>query len=174
MKRTTHGIFFLCIAGALLCAVSGCSTYRLGSMLPPGIETVYVPTFVNETSEPFIEIDTTRAAIEQLQRDGSLIVAASEEDADSVLQVTLTGYNLTPLAYEKDRRTSADEYRLTISARVVLLSPEDNSVIAENPMVQGWADFEIIGDFTTSKAQGLPAASRRLGEKIVDAVVEAW
>lgn len=175
MKRTsaalTAGILVSLAACALL---PGCASYRLGSMLPPEIKTVYIPTFVNETSEPFIETDVTRATMEALQLDGSLRIARSADDADAVLTVKLTGYDLNPLTYEKVRRTAANEYRLVLTAQVVLASTKGGKVLAEDPLVQGESTFDIAGDFTTSKATGLPVAARDLGRRIVAAVVEAW
>ena len=65
------------LAAALLLLLSaGCANYRLGSMLPADLKTVYVPTRKNETAEPLIEQDVTRAILSQIQMDGSLRVAA--------------------------------------------------------------------------------------------------
>lgn len=175
MKRTRTAFAAGLLLSVAACALlPGCASYRLGSMLPPEIKTVYVPTFVNETSEPFIETDVTRATLEALQLDGSLRIARSAEEADSVLTVTLTGYDLNPLTYEKVRRTAANEYRMVLSARVVLVNSKTGKVLAENPLVQGENTFDIAGDFTTSKATGLPNAARDLGRRIAAAVVEAW
>ena len=57
---------------ALAVALTGCAGYRLGTMLPPDIQSVAVPTFINRTSEPLLESETTRAAIREFQQDGSL------------------------------------------------------------------------------------------------------
>ena len=59
----------------------GCAGYRLGSMLPPDIKLVHVPTFINKTSEPQLEIATTRFALQEFQTDGSLKLSSAEEAA---------------------------------------------------------------------------------------------
>lgn len=161
---------------SLLLAVllAGCASYQLGSMLPDDIKTVYVPTFVNKTSEPMIETEATQAAIRELQKDGSLKVVSAPEEADTLLTVTLTDYQLTPLKYERDKNTTADEYRLTLTAQVVLTRRTTDKVVSENPRVQGEADLPISGDFTTSKKQGLPDAAEDLAHNIVECIVEAW
>ncbi len=174
MKRISVLASAAVLAALALSSFPGCASYRLGSMLPPGIKTVYVPTFVNETSEPFIEVDATRATIQALQTDGSLKLVGSPDDADSILNVTIFSYELEPLTYDSQRRTAANEYRLLLSARVVLTDAKTGRVISENPLVQGQSTFDIAGDFTSSKASGLPAAVRDLGRRIVPAVVEAW
>ncbi len=170
MKNWLH------LVGVTLTALllAGCAGYRLGSMLPPGVKTVYVPTVANETPEPFIEVDVTRSILQAIQTDGSLNIAREPEEADAVLTVTLRDYVLEPLAYELERRTAANEYRLLLRARVLLTDSKSGKVLVENPLVQGEGTFEIIGDFTTSKASGLPAAAADLGRRVVDSIVEAW
>ena len=152
----------------------GCASYQLGSMLPDDIKTVYVPTFVNKTQEPMIETEATQAAIQEIQKDGSLKVVRAIEDADTILTVTLTDYELTPLKYDRDLDTTADMYRLTLTAQIVLTRRATNKVVSESPSVQGEADFDIAGDFTTSKKRGLPDAAEDLAHNIVETIVEAW
>lgn len=164
----------LLIGAAVSWIIVGCASYRLGSMLPANIKTVYVPTAGNETSEPFVEVDVTRAILQAIQTDGSLKIAGAPEEADAVLSVVLREYTLEPLTYERERRTAANEYRLLLRAKVLLTDAKSGKVLVENPMVQGEGTFEIVGDFTTSKASGLPQAAKDLGRHIVDAIVEAW
>lgn len=156
-----------------LCVLPGCVGYQLGSMLPPDIQTVYVPTFINETEEPLLEIETTRAAISEIQRDGSLRIASADE-ADALLTVRLTGFRLQPLAYDRDRRAAAEEYRMFITASIVLTRQSTQEVIARSPRVTGEATFFLLGDMTSSKQSALPDASRDLAHLIISQIVEAW
>jgi hypothetical protein len=142
-------------------------------MLPGDIETVCVPVFRNETTEPLIEDETTRAAIAAFQTDGSLRVT-NRDRADAVLDVVLTDYAMAPLAYRKDRPTAADEYRITITSRLVLTRAGTGEVLAESPRVQGEATFLLEGDMTSSKRRVLPIAAADLAHDIVETVVEYW
>ena len=94
MKR----LFALSVAALLLLPAAGCVNYRLGSMLPPDVATVYMPTCVNKTSEPLIEQDVTREILSEIQMDGSLRVAGADA-ADAILDVTLIKFWLDPVAY---------------------------------------------------------------------------
>ena len=47
-------------------------------------------------------------------------------------------------------------------------------MVSENPRIQGEADFPIVGDFTTSKKQGIPSAAQDLAHNIVESIVETW
>ncbi|MBU0678268.1 MAG: hypothetical protein KJ626_09115 [Verrucomicrobia bacterium] len=163
-------LFVVTVALALL---NGCVGYRLGSMLPADIRTVYVPTFANETDEPLLEVDTTRATISRIQRDGSLKIADAET-ADAILKVRLIAYDLAPLSYDGDKKTLVNEYRAVLTTSVVLVRRTTNKVLAEDPSVQGETTFEFGGDLTSAKRQALPEASEDLAHDIVERIVEAW
>ncbi len=164
------------VAGAALLACAllpGCAGYRLGSMLPPEIKNVHVPTFINKTTEPQLEIDTTRFALQEFQKDGSLKLS-SAEDADAVLEVKLTDYKLVPLQYAANRPTAALEYRITLYASIVMTRKRDGKVLAENPRCYGEGTFPVVGDLSSSKRTGLPKAAKDLAHDIVQKVTEVW
>ncbi len=162
----------LAAAAGLQC---GCSSmgYNLGSMLPPEIQTIFVPTVVNKSMQPLLEADTTQAIIQEIQRDGSLEIA-SEQNADSKLKVVITNYRIVPIAFETARATATEEYRIFITASFVATRAIDGSVIAESAWVQGDATTELIGDLTAAKEKGLPLAARDLARNIVTSIVEYW
>jgi len=166
--------FLPALAAALLSLLSaGCATYRLGSMLPPDIRTVHMPTCVNKTTEPMIEQDVTRAILAQIQMDGSLRVAPADE-ADTILDVTLIRFWLDPVAYVSGESSTANQYRMSIRASVVLRRRADNSVVVQSPGLTGWYDFDFAGDMTSSKAVALRPAAEDLGRRIVNSLVQAW
>ena len=160
-------------AALLLLLTAGCANYRLGSMLPDDLKTVYIPTCKNETAEPLIEQDVTRAILAQIQMDGSLRVA-SEDDADTVLEITLTKFWLDPVAYESGKSSTANQYRMSIKASFVLRRRADNSVVVDSPSVTGWYDFDFAGDMTSSKNIALRPAAEDLGRRIVSQIVQYW
>lgn len=152
---------------------SGCVRYRLGSMLPPDVRTVHVPTCINETTEPLIEQDVTQAILSQIQMDGSLRIAPAET-ADTILEITLTRFWLDPVAYVAGESSTADQYRMNIRASFVLYRRGDQSVVVESPGVTGWYDLDFAGDMTSSKAVALQPAAEDLGRRIVNALVQSW
>ena len=157
----------------LLLFAAGCANYRLGSMLPKDIRTVYMPTCRTQTPEPLIEQDVTRAVLSQIQMDGSLRIA-SESDADVVLEVTLNRFWLDPVAYEAGSASTANQYRMSIKASFVLYRRSDRSVLVESPSVTGWYDFEFAGDMSSSKAIALQPAAEDLGRRIISQIVQYW
>lgn len=170
-RRILRPLAVLAIAAAAL--LSGCVEYRLGSMLPNDVRTVYMPTCVNATSEPLIEMDATRAILSQIQMDGSLRIA-SEDTADTILDVKLTNFDLDPVGYVAGDSSTVDQYRMRITASFVLRRQSDNTVVAESPSVTGWYDFDFTGDLTSSKAVALRPAAEDLGRRIVAAITQYW
>jgi hypothetical protein len=157
----------------LMLNVSGCIGYKLGSNLPPGIRSIAIPVFINRTGQPALETLTTGAAIAEFQKDGSLKVAPHEQ-ADSILEVTLTHYALTPLRYRENRTTTAQEYRLTIRANVVLRRIATKEILSQTSDVEGYTDFESLTDLPSAQRNALPKASQDLAHRIVKTVVEFW
>lgn len=156
---------------ALSLGAAGCA-YRLGSTLPPGLSSVHVPTVVNRTDEPQVERDVTRSLVQEFQRDGTLRIAEAGA-ADSRIDVTVSGFKLLPLRYERDAAKTAREYRLLLEADFVLRRTRDDTVLMQR-RVQGEATFTFAGDMATSKRSALPEATRDLAHDIVEAVVEFW
>lgn len=172
-KIHTHFVWAVTLISASLLA-SGCAGYRVGSMLPGDVKTVIVPTFVNRTSEPLLEVDTTQAVIEEFQRDGSLRVVGNINEADAILEVVLIDYRIQPVSFRKDVRTAAQQYRAFITANMVLRRTSDQSVLVEAPRVQGNFVFDVVGDLTSSKLLANPRAAADLGYNMVQRMVEYW
>ncbi len=161
------------MAGLVLLLSTGCAGYRLGSMLPPDIRTVHVATLLNETDEPLLEIEATRALISAVQRDGSLRLV-SEDRADATLTGRLTQFRLEPITFDRERRAAANEYRMYITAAVVLQRRETGEVVAQHPRVIGETTFVLTGDMTSSKQVALPAATEDLAQLIIGRLLESW
>ena len=170
-----HPLMAGALAGVLALGLfTGCATrYRLGSMLPDDIQTVAVPTFQNDSAEPQVEIQATRATIAQLQQDGSLEVVDLGQ-ADTVLKVRITGYELRPIDFDDENTRRADEYRMTLTADVVLVRRSTGEVVSQRSGVSGQAEFQASGGLTSARRSAMPAAAEDLARQIVDAVVDMW
>jgi len=155
-----------------LSALTGCSSYNLGSSLPAGIEVINVPTFINKTSEPLLEVMTTSQTISEIQRDGTLSIGEAEK-SDIILYVSLTNLELTPLRYETEKTTTTREYRVTITASITLKNRITGKIMTRD-IVTGEKDFMPSGDLSSSKRDALPLAARDLAHSIVERVVEYW
>ncbi len=173
MDRLLRTFGLAAAVAALPLAGGGCVGYRLGSSLPPGVRTIAVPTLVNETDEPLIETECTRQVLAALIRDGSLRVVP-EDEADVILRGTLTRHLLTPVAFDAERTTVAEEYRMTLFASLEVVRRETGEHAAPPARVTGRTDFLLTGDLTSAKRAALPRAAEDLARNMVDQVVRAW
>jgi hypothetical protein len=157
----------------VLLSLSGCTGYTVGSTLPPGIASIYIPTFTNLSGEPQLESETTNAAISEFQKDGSLRIV-SETQADAVLEVTITDYKIVPLRFEQDNPTNSKEYRMFLTVKLVLTRTKDGEVVVKREGVEGNKTFTRTGSLSAAKQAILPEAARDLAHKIVVSVAEYW
>ncbi len=153
--------------------LSGCMGYRLGGIRPEGIETLFVAPVVNQTFEPAIELQVTHALRQRIQFDGRLKLVDSAEEADAVMEVVLTGYQLRAIAYRDDLKTTAEQYRIRITAESTLKDAQTGKAITESK-TYGETTFYFESDLTTSKRNALPRAAQELAKFIVDDLVEQW
>jgi hypothetical protein len=160
------------IALLVLAACAGCCGYRLGSSLPPGVRSVHVPAFVNACGEPQVEAETTRAAIQEFQRDGALRIATADT-ADAVVKVTVLRCALEPLRYDRQQVRTAAEYRLTLVAHLVLERRGTGETLVDT-LVNGEATFSPVPDLASTKAAAIAVAARDLAHSVVVGVVESW
>ena len=164
--RTVASLLLLAFAAA------GCVGYRLGSTLPPGINTVYVQPAVNRSPEPLIETDVTRAVIERFQRDG-LLKVVDREAADVILEITLQEMRLEPLRYERDQTKPASDYRMTLMADMVLIRTETGINMIDSQAI-GESTFFAGSDLNTSRRAAIPDAAQDLARRIVTQITEYW
>lgn len=170
MKKTRFLTAWLAVL--TLIGYNGCVGYRLGSMLPADIKTVYVRMFVNKSNEPLIEIDATNATIAEFQKDGTLRIVQLDE-ADVIVECTLTGMTLTALRYDQKDKAKPNEYRMTLSCNLVLKRARSRAVINEASVV-GESTFYFVGNLASAKKSAVPSAAEDLAKRIVEKVVETW
>ena len=169
MKRRIH--LLNCVAATLL--LSGCMGYQLGGNRPKGIETVSMDPVVNKTAEPAIELQVTHAMRDRIQFDGRLKLVNSAGEADGVIEVILTDYDLTPIAFRSDRNTTPDLYRLRITGTATLRNAETEEIISVSN-TYGEATFPFESDLTSAQRDAVPRAAAEIAKFMLDDLVETW
>lgn len=152
---------------------AGCGAYRLGTTLPSHLRTVFVPTFENTTKKTGIEVDITNAVINYFRRDGNL-KPVTEEEADSVLEGTITGWTRRVLGYRGSEGDVVDEYRLYVTAKIIFRDKRNSKTLIEGQQVRGYTDFLVEGSLPESEEAAQPDAFKDLARRIVDDVVSVW
>jgi hypothetical protein len=173
MMKMMKSIKLLLACALLGAGMTGCAGYRVGSTLPHDVRTVYVPTFINRTVEPQIEVAATDATIARIQFDGSMYIV-QKDNADATLEVVLTSYRIDPISYDNKDTVKATEYRALLTAAVLLKRNSNNETIVRADNIIGETTFTVTGDMSNSKRNALPALTEDLGRRIVDQIVEVW
>jgi len=169
MKKKIH--LLTCVAATLL--LSGCMGYQLGGSHPKGVETVAMAPVLNKTGEPAIELQVSHAVRDRIQFDGRFKLVNSADDADALIEVILTEYNLTPIAYRSELKTTPEIYRLRITGTATLKRVASGDIISES-RTYGEATFPFEGDLTSAKRDALPRAAAEIAKFMVDDLIERW
>jgi outer membrane lipopolysaccharide assembly protein LptE/RlpB len=157
----------------LILITGGCSGYKLGNTLPPGVTSITIPVFINDTKEPNLETIVTAATIQEFQKDGSMKVVQKSQ-ANSLLEVRIKKSGLEPVRYRRDKAVTANEYRLTLTADVILRKLPGNEVMVNTTGVIGFTTFPVLSDLPSARRAALPKAAADLGQRIVKCVIEYW
>ena len=84
----------------LLLAACGYQMVGKETHVPPGLNSVAVPTFKNRTYEPGIEVPFTQAFLNDFILDRRVNVV-SRAQADSVLEGTITSFNIYAVSFDQ-------------------------------------------------------------------------
>ncbi len=162
------------MAAAVLIATLGlipvsCGYHLVGhsSTLPPTIQSIGIPTFINRTNRPELEQRVTEHIIDEFTTRGRVRILPGEEGAQAVLRGEILGYTITPVVISEQGR--ATRYEILITAHVTLSETTTDRVLWEdnhflfkqqydvpsNP--QGFIDQEIVAidDVATDFARGV-------------------
>ena len=113
-KRNNTSIIILAM---LLMAISSCG-YRLsgkGSLIPPEAKTIAVPAFINNTNEPYVDVEVTKAVVDEFIADGRLRIV-DVEAADLALRGNVVKYEVTALSFTADSFVQQYRVRLVVNA----------------------------------------------------------
>jgi outer membrane lipopolysaccharide assembly protein LptE/RlpB len=93
--------------------MAGCGYQMVGkeTHVPPGINSIAIPTFVNQTFEPGIEVPFTQGFLREFIQDRRVKVVGRNE-ADSVLEGVIKSFQIYSVSY--DRSGIALEYQTTV------------------------------------------------------------
>jgi outer membrane lipopolysaccharide assembly protein LptE/RlpB len=102
---------------SLLVLLTSCGYHftSIGGIIPQGTRTIAIPVFINDTTEPYVDVEVTKAVVEEFLTDGRLKVE-SLDTADLILRGRVTSFNLTPQAYTAD--THVQSYNVGIGVSV--------------------------------------------------------
>ena len=168
----TRGI---ALALALAALSTGCG-YSVGlrGNLPAHIKTVAVPIFTNQTQEPAVENVITAAVVNAFVTSGRLKVVPIDE-ADSILEGTITGYNLELIAFSSN--INVTEFRVRVQVNIRFRDVRENTMLWKQDGLEERADFRVQGQVSDTIAREDSAARQAavdIGRRIVASAVDRF
>ncbi len=157
----------------LITALSSCVGYHLNGTIPHHISTVQLAPIINQTDEPAIERQITRAMRSFIQFDGRLQLV-DHTSADARIEITINSYRNNPIAYRSnDRQVAPRFYRQSITATARLINIATGETLKEATNY-GESLFEFKSDLSTSKRNTQFEAANELARLIFSDLIETW
>lgn len=167
---------FLACLLVFMC-ISGCG-YTAGSLIPSHIETIYIETFKNMTTEPNIEIVVTNAIKDRFAWDGALKIENKLEDANSMLQGEIIKYEKIPVAWGSN--DEVEEYRLVLTVNLVYTDLVNNKVMWQEKKFKVDSEYyttlnnQTFSSTNLDKDALIQNAAEELAVEVVARTVEGW
>jgi hypothetical protein len=162
---------FLIVATALF---TGCAGYHLGPVNGEiaGAKSIEILPFNNQTLQPRLGDAVTQALRERLQTDGTYLLG-THEPGDVVVTGTITRYHRVGLAYLNTDVTTAQSYRINITAHVI--ARERTGKLLFNKDVSGYTLVTVGTDLASAERQASPLLAEDLAQNISELITEgAW
>lgn len=156
-------LFLILWIGMLL----GCGYQLVGkeTHLPPGIQSLAIPTFSNQTFEPGIEIPFTQGFLREFIQDRRVRVVDRSE-ADSILEGVIKSFQIYTVAY--DRSGIALEYQTAVVIDLTLKKKNGEILWAEKDLsdtrVYRASTSALISE--SNKAAAIQLLARFMAERV--------
>ncbi len=158
--------FFLLLVASFLVSYS-CCTYSF-SGVTSGIKSISIPVFNNESLRYGLEETFTESVTNAFIEDNRLKVAA-EKASDAILLITIKTFERTPYSY--DESENVKEYKISISADVLLEKRDSEEELFKNRAFTEWATYYPE---TEVEEDGIDRVAKKFSEKILRNILESW
>jgi hypothetical protein len=164
---------------SLLLMLSSCG-YRftpVGGVVPEDSRTIAILSFVNGTNEPYVDVEVTKAVVDEFLADGRLKIISSEA-ADLVLKGSVTKFDITPSGYTTDNYVQS--YTVSIGVNVTVEDGKTHKIIWQEKGLGSVfvSSYTVtLGDVTSTKIAkeaALKSASRDVASTLRSRLLEGF
>lgn len=162
---------------ALALALAGCgysAAPRAGRL--PTIQTLAVPTFVNQTQTYRVEQVLTAAVVSEfLNRTNYQVLHEESESADATLRGYVVSTQIAPVTYDSNTGRASSSL-ITVTMRVSL-TDRSGRVIYDNPNYLFREQYQVsreISSFFEEESPALERMSRDFARTLVSNILEAY
>lgn len=160
--------------GALALAGIAACGYSFRSPVPAHLDTVYVPTFQNETREFQLTQQITERVIGEFLNESRLRLVGDEEEADLLVVGTVKSYEEEALSYDPGLAANPDVFsrRVLLTVDIRLEDQVEEEILWENASLREWGEFsEERGE---TREDGIQRAVDKIAEELLRHVVEEF
>jgi len=154
----------------------GACGYRMSARygaLPGHITTIAVPSFDNKTMNFALSAPLTQAVKREFIERSACRIASDEAEADAVLQGTITGYSVTPIAIK--RQNVGTSFLITLRVKILFSDRRENRVIYSNPsfiLREEYILSERNIDFYVEEGPAIERAAQAFADRLVTTILE--
>ncbi len=162
------GIIILAAGVAPSCKISYSFT---GANISPEVKTYSVYYFPNRARlvNPTLSQSFTEALREKLQRQTSL--NELEENGDLIFEGQITGYEVRPMAIQKEDQAALNRLTITVSLKYTNnKEPEQNM----EQTFSAYEDFDSSSSLSAVEDGLVPEIIKKLNEDIFNATIANW
>lgn len=124
---------------ALACSSCGYRFTPVGGMIPADARSIAIVSFVNETQEPYVDVESTRAVVEEFLTDGRLKVVGTESAA-LLLKGRVTKFEIIPQSYTAE--SYVQQYQVVLDMNMSLEDTRTHTML--------WQEKELGSVFVSS------------------------
>jgi outer membrane lipopolysaccharide assembly protein LptE/RlpB len=173
----SHPLRRAVLALLLVAPLAGCGYALVGSgrgVLPEGIRSIFVPTFVNETARVGLEQRVTEAVLRELAARARLAAASRSEEADAELVGRLVSYSVSAVRFDDAGR--ALEYEIAVTAKVTLTERVTDKVLFENPSFLFRQPYKVppAAEYADVETAAIDALARPFARSLVTTILEGF
>jgi hypothetical protein len=167
----------LVAAAWLALPACGCGYALVGlgkGSLPEEIRTVYVRTFVNETTRVGLEQMLTDTVLRELSARSRLKPVPNESAADSELKGRLVSYSVQAVRFDEAGR--ALEYEISVTATITLTARTTDKVLFENPSFSFRQPYKVppSTEYINVETTAIESLARPFARSLVTTLLEGF
>jgi len=158
----SRAIHFACISLLASLSLAACgyhSSTHAQAKLPPGIDTIAVPIFINKTNSYRAEQILTEAVVREFtSRSHYKIETNDDGTSDAVLHGTVVTTNIYPLTYDSQTgRQSSAIVQINMNVKLV---DKHGKTLFENPNYSFREQYQVSREVTSFFDESPPAVDR--------------
>ena len=145
---------------AVIVATAACGYHTAGhsNALPPDLDTIAIPAFVNRTQTYKIEQTLTSAVVQEFATRTRYRITSKVDDSDAILRGVVLSTSTTPLTYDSSTGRAASV--LVIVSMSVSLTDKQGRTLYQNPSYVFREEYQVSQELSSFFEEDSPAFQR--------------